>query len=232
MSIRGYLNITVVLLCILLKSQLNSQDMRVSIYSSILGKNDVKQVYKDLVHKALSDFGCANPEKVAVKRMNSLGSLIAGVQISSFTAFGIWLDEEYLDACTIEQQTFQIYHEAAHYVKNHHSKLLAKLLGLVAVNVFIVHCLQSKSSQNHLGQVAKVCCMLFALLGSGKLVSCIVKNQEKEADICAAKRLNRLGESDVVNAYIQDLYSLTGNDSLWWYAPLEQVLYLKDSDNE
>ncbi len=216
------------LFIILLTSPISSQSFITKIYCTILGNNDVKQEYRELAHRALKDFGITEPEKVSIKKMNNVGSIIALMPVSSFTAFGIWLDEKYLDSCTKEQRTFQIYHEAAHYACKHHQGLLAVGTGMVLAIPALLYLHNKLDNQcNHhnrattLGIGAAAGLALF----SGMLPF-LVKQQEKQADLEAAKKLRELNKAAIVEAYLGKLDQSNSNNHLWWYSTTEQAQYL------
>ncbi len=201
------------------------------IYSKILGNTDIRQEYKLLVYQALKDHGIANSENVSVKRMNSVGPLIALMPLSSFTAFGIWFDEEQLDSCSADEKTYQIYHEAAHYAKYHHQKLLGIGAGISALAIAGLIYLYKKLSENNVSHSSAltVGAAVLSIEGILGLLPYVVKLQEKEADIEAAKKLLLLNKAQVVKAHIQNLNqdsSQSGN--IWWFSDKEQAAYLTE----
>lgn len=219
---------------IFLVGSVSGQSLLSKLYCQFLGSSDVKQEYKELAHKALKDFGISNPETVSVKQMNSVGSLIALMPLSSFTAFGIWLDEKYLDSCSQEEKVFHIYHEAAHYARNHHQKLLGIGVGLsAAVGAGLLYLNKKLHAHNipysgalTLGSTIVAAAALY--LG---IVPTIVKRQEKQADVEAAKKLSSLGNQDIVNAHIAMLRQSPSQDksALWWFSENEQAHYLEQA---
>lgn len=211
---------------------LSAQSIIPKIYCTVLGNTDLKQEYKEQVFKALKDMGVEHPETIAIKKMNRVGSILALMPVSSFTAFGIWFDEKYLDSCSQEKRIFEIYHEAAHYALKHHQKLLgigsAVCATAIVGLVFLKKCLDARTSHSltvTLGAAAASVAGIY--LG---IVPQIVQRQEKAADIHAAKKLISLGKTDVVDAYIRLLSksNLSDKSALWWAPVKEQASCLKD----
>ena len=224
--------LSIVLLTLFLGTQALGQSFIAKAYCRVLGNNDVRQEYADLVHQALRDFDVNNAELVYVKKANSVGSVLALMPVSSFTACGIWLDEDYLDQCSSSEVLFQIYHEAAHYAQHHHAKLLATALGITGVIAsgfaYGNKILREKNYSHPLVTTAAAGTLLLAAAYVGILPN-IVKRQERRADIEAAKKLYAIGREDVVAVHKQNLRrnsSEAGN--LWWFSSKEQADYLDD----
>lgn len=212
-----------------------SQSIISKVYCSILGNDDVSLQYREKVDQALKDLGVENPSDVPVKKMNGVGPAFARFDLSSFTAFGIWLDENYLDRCSEEEQKFHIYHEVSHYVQNHHAKMIGgcgaalifATVGLAKLRSFIgsTDSLVASALTVGLG-------ILVSLAGYRYALPLLVKKQEKEADLLAAATLIATEQSTVVDAHIEDLearvekYGDTG-DAWWWYADKEMIECLK-----
>lgn len=202
------------------------------MYCLIFGNTDAHSEYQNQAHEALVAFDIEQPENVAVKQMNGIGPAFARLDLSSFTAFGIWLNEAHLDACGKNEQIFHVYHEAAHYAKKHHQKMIAgsavflagMVAGLLAINKSI--------------NVTNSFLKSTAILGSGMLItlgSClyllpqIVKQQEKEADMFAAATLIRAGSQYIVEAHIKNLRATpySNESALWWHSDSKQATYLE-----
>lgn len=202
------------------------------LYCSVLGNKDASKEYREKVYQVLKQHGVNKPEDVPVKQMNGIGPAFARLELSSFTAFGIWLDENFLDICTDEQKDFHIYHEVSHYVKYHHQKILALsacLLTLIATGFTKLNRFCS-SSDNITRYSVLTGATAFTLLTSYLyLLPNIVKRQEKEADILAAKALINAGKSQVVDNHIENLKKyINSPDDIWWYSNKEQIKYLED----
>lgn len=213
-------------------TKLDAYSTVANLYSTILGSKPVSEPYRTLTYKALADLGINNPEKnVRVCQMNGVGPAFARLELSSFTAFGIWLDEQYLNQCSEAEKMFHIYHEAAHYKLNHHVKVLTRcglaslgsIAGLVALSVGL------KKQPSWIRVSAGITTGLIGLYaGYRYLLPSLVKEQEKEADLLAAKTLCTRGRSDVVTHHIISLghYPSPTKQDLWWYSPAEQQAYL------
>lgn len=203
-----------------------------TLYGIVLGNQDARLEYKELVHQALTELGVEDPKSVSVKQMNGIGPAFARMNLSSFTAIGIWLDENYLDHCTQEEKLFHIYHEASHFACKHHQKIVAgSSIVLVAATLGMIKLNSLLSSGDDLTKyVALAGSGLAALTGAYYYVlPQIVKKQEKEADILAAQALIQSGKEEVVDAHIKDLEcKTTGKDTVWWYSIAEQQTYLKE----
>lgn len=208
---------------------ISGQSVVSKLYCQFLGNKDVKDEYKQLVYKAFRDFGVANPESISIKKMNNVGSIVALMPVSSFTAFGIWIDEQYFDSCSIEERTFQIYHEVAHYILCHHQKVLAAGAGLsLAGIVALRYCYKKLNLPMKIAStLASAAVIYLAILPN------IVKRQEKQADIESAKKLLLLGNKDIVTKRIQSLSQSKTPDigNLWWFSDREQVNYLQKIRN-
>ncbi len=212
---------------------LAAQSLVSGFYCKILGNVDAKKEYRELVRSALQAHGVAHPEDVAVKKMNKIGSFIAGTPVSSFTAFGIWLDEKALVSCSPEERIFQVHHEAAHYAQRHHLKLvtLSALAGATLIsNLFLLkNNLAAPRTQPMLKTAGLAAIGVSVAATTFALLPRIVRCQEKEADIVAAQKLVALNKADVVRAHIDTLrQTAMNNHGRWWYSALEQVNYLQE----
>jgi Zn-dependent protease with chaperone function len=208
------------------------QSLFSKFYCMILGNKDVRQEYKDLAYQALAQLGVSDPASVPIKQMNGVGPSFARVDLSSFTAFGIWLNEGYLDNCSQEEKLFHIYHEASHYVSNHHEKNLVASALAGAVAIFGGAQLGAAVvSENNtwlkysvaIGSTLIACAGIY--LG---LLPQVVKRQEKQADMQAVQALMEIGKEQVVDAHIKQVSSEpVQENTIWWYSNAEQVAYLK-----
>jgi Zn-dependent protease with chaperone function len=208
------------------------QSLVSKIYCLFLGDTDVPYEYKQMVYQALRDFGLENPSEVSVKQMNGVGPAFARVNLSSFTAFGIWLDVRYLNKCSEEEKIFHVYHEVAHYVLNHHVKILVGCGGVIALliaGLVKLHGTLGVSSailkETLIGGVG----ILAVLAGYRYILPYFVKKQEKQADIMAAKILVSTGREGIVKAHIENLkkYKDSDEDALWWCTNKETIKYLE-----
>lgn len=210
------------------------------LYCTFLGNRDVSEKYKNLVQKALTDHEVKNPESVPVKHMNNNGSRIALMDVSSFTAFGIWLQEEYFEKHLQEvpsETIFQIYHETAHYKLKHHQKLMTALATLCSIStiafVLLYQHLDSANSNYHRTTIAATGIGLFGTIFA-IILPYMVKLQEKAADIESAKTLIKIDQTEIVQKHIKILEwlkqqhpeKLSWKDTLWWSTKEKQIEYL------
>lgn len=199
----------------------------------MLGNQDAQQEYRETVYQALAQLGVSDPTQIPVKQMNCVGPFFAGIDISSFTAFGIWLDEEYLATCSEEERMFHIYHEACHYVSNHHAK---NALGLALVGLSLIYAGTKLSGAIPSEQAILKYAVPMAAVCAAFATTCkfllppVVRMQEKEADIKAVQILMNIGKENVVDAHINEVSSsVTTEQTLWWYSNTEQRDYLKQA---
>ncbi len=210
------------------------QSLISKLYCSFLGNKDTQTKYTEKVKTALKDLGLENPSDVAIKQMNKIGPIFANIDLASFTAFGIWLNEEYFDKCNDKEQLFHIYHEASHYIQKHHQKLLVGCS--IALAIFILALRQINNTLGSTNPIIKNTSV--ATIGILTIFACyryllpyIIKRQEKQADISAADALITAGHQDIVDAHIKHLEGLSnpGEKDLWWHTVTEQIKYLKKS---
>lgn len=220
---------------LLLASQsMFAQGMMSQLYCWLLGNQDVRQEYALLARQALAALGVNNSQEVAIKKMNGLGPIIARVNaLSSFTAYGIWLDEAYLDTCTMQERLFHIYHEAAHYAHKHHQKMVIGITLTVPLICALSLQLNKLSliDNAHFYTLSAVQSLIMLASAYAYILPAVVARQEKHADIAAAQALIAEGKTDVVNAYIDLLksYAYGGSETgAWWPAVAQQIGYLED----
>lgn len=202
------------------------------LYAHVLGNEDACAEYTWLVQSALTKMGVQNSDKVLVKKMNSVGPTFARINLSSFTAFGIWIDEEYLDICTEPERIFHLYHEAAHYAQKHHQKIV---IGSTVSLACVFFALKKLFDLNRNKSVAHIAC----IAGSGLLAGSalytyalpmFVKKHEKQADLLAAKILMQTKQQDVLENHIENLRKIEKSEesTLWWDSLVEQITYLEE----
>jgi hypothetical protein len=219
------------ILSILSSNIVLSQSYISQLYCLALGNGDIKKEYKDIVTKALQEYGVVDAELISIKKMNCVGQVIARMPLSSFTAFGIWFDEDFLDLSSEEERTFQIYHEAAHYVQQHHQKTLISLAisnGAIAGFISYNKLLQDRNNSCSLPITPAITGIVAAAGIYLGMLPYIVKQQEKEADLQACRKLIALDRTDIIKARIKDLRrsgSTSGN--IWWFSEVEQAEYLE-----
>lgn len=202
------------------------------LYCSVLGNEDARTEYRVLVYQALKDLGIEKPSAVSVKQMNGIGPAFARVPLSTFTAFGIWLDEPYLDSCSFAEKIFHLYHEAAHYTLMHHQKILAGVgISLLLVSLGVIELSGILRDVSVLMKnIVAVGTGAFIVAGCYRyILPHFIKRQEKQADILAAQTLIAHGKKDIVIEHIDNLSKMPiiEEDALWWYSNVEQATYLK-----
>lgn len=195
-------------------------------YTPFFGNQNASEPYQKLVQQAYNDYaqnGCTIP----VKKMNSLVSKLVGGQLYSFTMFGIWLDEDLLDAVDESVRKWIIYHEVAHYILGHH----AKALGLVATMVPLFG-VTNVCSQNAYGRLqGSIIAGLFAYGLHLYALKPYIKEQEKEADLAVVRILCATQQHTIVDEYLAHLKNFIDDgmgDSTdgWHYSIVEQYEYI------
>ncbi|HZW60906.1 MAG TPA: M48 family metalloprotease [Candidatus Babeliales bacterium] len=179
------------------------------VYSSLLGKEDASPYYHKLVVQALKAYGVKKAEKVLIKKMNGIGPALAGIdkdQLLSFTAFGIWLNEELLNHEDEAIRIMIIYHEAAHYVQKHHQQIVASLatLSLITAAIFTA---SSYVSPQRWAQMATAAAWTGATWwGFDKFIfTPLVLSQEETADLEATRVLVADGKQKIVQQFMKHL---------------------------
>ena len=232
LSVEDFMKKYILVLFLLFSSSLFSHQGLISkLYCQALGNEDVQLVYRNETHQALKEMSVPYHVLVPVKKMNRVGPIIACTKLSSFTAFGIWLDETFLDSCSKDERIFHMYHEAAHYALRHHQKILgsgATMLALTGVVLVGLHKYFTYTHTSH--NTAKT-------IGTGAVLPLLslyllpkmVKKQEKNADLLAAKVLIESGRGDIVKKHIEVLKHAKSSEGakLWWYSTEEQINYLE-----
>lgn len=91
------------------------------ICCSLFGSQDMSLANQKIFIQALHDFNIDYMIPLKKIRDNSPAYI---QQFSSFTWFGIWINEEHFNAMALEEKIFSAYHEAAHYKYYHPTALL------------------------------------------------------------------------------------------------------------
>lgn len=197
-------------------------------YAPFLGNKNAHEYYTQQVQDAAADFGYK--KTIPVKQMNTMVNRLMGGHLLSFTMFGIWLNQDSLDACDSIERTWIIYHEVAHYLAGHHARVLG-LLALVGPFIGINH----SYIKNKWGSI-------MALISSGlctyRLKSYVlkpyVKAQEKEADLRVLRLFCKIQKYDLIEKYLDHLRVLIqegkGDETDGWhYTIQEQFEYLNST---
>jgi Zn-dependent protease with chaperone function len=200
------------------------------IYGLILGSKDADAKYTQIVHQALKDLGSVDETSVAVKQMNTVGPMIALQDLSSFTAFGIWLNQKYLKNLDAQTLKFLLYHEASHYIQKHHQKIILVCMLSLLPLILELYLLKKGLSSTHpllQGSALALAGLLSVVVWYKYFLPYLIKKQEKKADLMAAKALIETGEAKIVDDYIKILKESKSEDDLWWYSDKEKAEYLE-----
>ncbi len=211
----------------------NPQKLIEQTYCTILGDKDASPHYQATTREALHNFGVKDVDNVPIKKMNTIPQHIMGNKLYSFTMFGIWFNEDLLNKCDEAEQLFMIHHEAAHYANKHHPKVLLSLLPIPLLLLLIKKVVPSSSSTviSARGIAAGALIMLTALG-----MPALIKTQEKEADLEAARILCNNNQQEILQEYINTLQEHindgSGNSTDGWHKTVaEQYQYLTDYVN-
>lgn len=204
-------------------------------YCSVFGSENASDYYQEKVKEALTAFGVNDVNHVPIKKMNRTAAFFVGDQLYSFTMFGIWLNEELLDKCEESERVFALYHEAAHYARKHHQKVLLSLLptALLVEIIPLIRKQMVKSPDKYVQAGSTIGLTLLAALLVDQLLLCpLIKSQEQEADEQAACKLNSLGRTSVVDDCVKQLHELlqdghSGKTDRWHRNIPEQIAYLE-----
>lgn len=194
-------------------------------YSPFLGNKNANEYYTQLVQEAAADFGYA--KIIPVKQMNNWVCRLMGADLHSFTMFGIWLNQDSLDACDSVERNWIIYHEVAHYHARHHTRVLG-LLALVGPFIGINHSYIKNKWGNILAVISSGLCT-YRL--HSYVLKPYVKAQEKEADLMVLRLLHKTKKYNVIEKYLDHLRILIQEGKAdesdgWHYTIQEQFEYL------
>lgn len=198
------------------------------IYPFIFGNGDASEQYQKLVHQAFQEYGYSKDFEVPVKKMNTVGQKIIGAQLYSFTLFGIWLNEELLDAADENVRQWMIYHEVAHSILAHHAIAIALSAFMVPFIGSSYYLTKFATKSTALGSLAAGLCSIGVLQ---HIIKPAIKEQEKEADLAALRVLITLKKQEVIVGYLKHLQELIdqgyGHETDGWhYTVHEQYEYL------
>ncbi|OQA35971.1 MAG: Peptidase family M48 [Candidatus Dependentiae bacterium ADurb.Bin331] len=207
-------------------------DASCPFYNVIFGNEDVSVSYKKQITNALRDFNVPQPEKVAVKKMNSVAARLLGNELYSFTLIGIWLNEPALNTLTESAREFKLYHEAAHYAHKHHAQALglaATALPLMTTFPLLFRSAYYHSAYKKLGNIFAYSATALSWYGLySYALKPFIKEQEKQADLAAARMLCAKGKKEIVEAYLNQLKNQLADFSSddWHYSQAEEYEYL------
>lgn len=203
-------------------------------YCRFLGSTDASAQYQTIIRQALYLLDVPNAQTVAIKKMGNFTPSIFGSSLYSFTACGIWINEQLLNECSPAERTFALYHEAAHYALNHHRHVALRCLPLPFLMAALIT-LGTKCSSSLVKQIAASLALgsATAYTFDAFVLHPLVMDQEQEADLAAAKILRDHGKGSVVDEYVAELSNLVhhglGSHSDGWHATYaQQVKYLSN----
>lgn len=222
--------------CFSMEQAPDSSNFFATLYGYLLGNENINPEYTQLIHVALQQLGVANPSAVTIKQMNAVGPALALQDLASFTAFGIWLNQEYLETLDRDTLTFLMYHEASHYVQQHHQKTIVACIISLLILIAEICLLKNWTYSIHpaIQVPTLITSALLSILAWYRFfLPILIKRQEKQADLMAAKTLIDNGAIQVVEAVITKLKNAKNTDesSIWWYSNNDVVRYLEELRN-
>lgn len=214
-------------------TQIKATSFISAAFQPLLGSVDLDEPYKSEVKEALSNFKVANVNSVSIKKMDNLIPHIIDPSIVSYTFFGLWFNQDYLAQLSSSARTWNIYHEAAHYASNHSSKaiLLVGILGGLSYATIPQLNTKLSTKYNLINGAIYLTTWSAAVAASFYTLQELVREQEKQADLKAARLLLTLGKEDVVLDHIDALNNQIAQGAgdqadSWHYSTYEQVEYL------
>lgn len=109
-----------------------SKTISETLHACLLGSGEVSSKRKKMIQDALESIGVEHVKDVPINKMNGVGPFLAGQELYTFTADGIWVNESLIEesGLSVLQERYLYRHEAAHYALNHHKTLLTHLIPL------------------------------------------------------------------------------------------------------
>lgn len=215
--------------------EINGFTITQNIYCKILGNNDASAQHTEAFKQALSDLG-AKDTTIPIKQMGAIGPVIAMQNLTSFTANGIWINEEHYNKLLQENKDlydFLVLHETAHYIKGHHKFLLKNIL-LKSTTALVTLYLLSKCHKHvfnkDLPSQHKLIASALTVAALGLTMPKYVQHQEVEADIYAAAALHKKNPTALIRL-IKHLKNQTYDYKFlwyWWPKKEEQIKYLEE----
>lgn len=113
-------------------SVLQSKTISETLHAYLLGSEPASAQRAQKIQEALVRCGISHAYEVPIYNMNGVGPFLAGQELYSFTADGIWINEKLIEKSqlTDHEQEYLYRHEAAHYAAGHHSTMLKHILPL------------------------------------------------------------------------------------------------------
>ena len=219
-----------ILLCV---NHLQGAALISSALQPLLGNVDLDEPYKTEVKEALCNFKVPNVESVSIKKMDKFIPSLIDKAIISYTIFGLWFDQDYLARISESQRTWNIYHEAAHYAARHSTKAMVLIGMLGGLSYITVPQFNNRISTNYtlINGALYLTTWSTALAASFYTLQELIRDQEKEADLNAARLLLLLNREDIVVEQIDELRNQIAQGAgdqtdYWHYSPYEQAEYL------
>jgi len=187
-------------------------------YAWFLGNQDATLSAQQAIREALRNVGTHDTDKVAIKQMTPRASQLVGEELSSFTLFGMWVDEKSRSDNTL--QIFKDHHEASHHKLRHHPRLLKRIAACAGI-ASAAGWLASRFGASTIARVG------IGTLSAAAIMTLLIykfllphlRNQEKEADVLAAQTLQTIGRQDIVDDYLHRLELLAGHEKGSPYFP-------------
>jgi len=225
----SYVRITTyfVILSSTLASYSTSPTISEQLHMLVLGSHDASHKQQLDIRSALNRAGIEHADLVPVKQMNDVGPYLAGSRLVSFTADGIWLNEQALADLSPEEQAFVYQHEAVHYLRNHHAELLIHLTSVSYIATLIIATSRTLFSSTLLRTANNLILgYLAATLYIKHILQPLRIRQEHEADYTATRILVNSGNSTIVHHYLAQLDDLIadgmGTETDGWHETLLQ----------
>jgi len=175
-------------------------------YCTLFGNEDAPAEVQNIFREALNAFNVGNADQISIKKIRSDRTWLNN--FSSFTWFGIWVNEEVYNRCP-QCLEWTAYHEAAHYAKLHpHLQIILGSI-LLGIPLALHGTLLFKDASLKLHALA----ILPDLLCGAILVN-MPKTLELEADTLAAQKLCQLGKAEIVEHAIEELKKHSQETSL------------------
>ncbi len=173
---------------------------------TLFGNEDAPAEVQNIFKEALAAFNVGNADQIPIKKIRSDRKWLNN--FSSFTWFGIWVNEKACNGCP-QCLEWTAYHEAAHYAKLHPH--LQIILGSILLGgpLALHGTLLFKGARLKSHALA----ILPDLLCSAALVN-LPKTLELQADKLAAQKLCQLGRVEIVEHVIEELKKHAEESSL------------------
>jgi len=204
-----------------------------NILAPLLGTADLDEPYKTEVQDALRNFNVPNIESVSIKKMDKFVPSLIDPAIISYTFFGLWFNQNYLAQLSSSERTWNIYHEAAHYAAHHSAKTVALTTIIGSLSCMTVSQFNTRLRTNYtlFNGTLYLTTWSTALAANFYMLQQLIKDQEKEADLKAARLLLLLDKEDVVTDHLDELRNQivqgAGDQTdCWHHSPYEQAEYL------